>query len=57
MKNKGAKISLESKENREPICGIFKIKQNTDDFFNEIIKLKRMSVIKNIGLSIGALGI
>lgn len=32
-------------------------KYNLDDFFKEIIKLKRKSIIKNIGFSIGALGV
>lgn len=46
------------KENIECLNKEFKNSgKNIDDFFKEIVKLKRMSVIKNIGFSIAALGI
>lgn len=55
---KGNKKKLGIKGDIENLYKEFtKSGKNIDDFFKEIIKLKRASVIKNIGFSIGALGI
>lgn len=49
---KGIKAKIETLYTKAP-----KTKETFDDFFKEIIKLKQVSIIKNIGYSIGALGI
>lgn len=47
------------KERIEKLYNAFKSqsKENVDEFFHEIIKLKRTSVLKNIGACIGVLGV
>lgn len=55
---KGNKKKLGIKGDIENLYKEFRTSgKNADDFFKEIIKLKRASVVKNIGFSIGALGI
>lgn len=50
-KLKGIKEKLETLKNSASL------KENTDEFFKHVLKLKRASIVKNIGFSIGALGV